>query len=722
MKRLLSLAAALCLISALAVPAAAANTADTRLTAVTQTVKNTLGLDTTAYNDFSGELSENQLAPMWHLTWKGDVGVLNVTATEAGKVLSLYRYDAAENSGGDTGPAFPAHNSDQAKAAALAFLGRVLDSSLETVQLNHDTWKTDVDIGTSEYYFSGNILLHGLPAPLTCSIAVRASDLAIINFNREDISSSYLGGVPSSTPSGAGDEGTALLSLPSLRLEYVRGDQENSAVLRYLPNAMDDYYVDAQTGEMVNLSELRSKFDDGDRLAGGSGNAEMAKSEADGGFTDAEQTGISKLKGVLASDALSKKVTALNELGLSKYTLVHTSYFVGEADDTGVVPVTAQLTYARQSGDDVWRRFVTVDARTGQLQSVHTWTPELDDKDIRLDADDCQSKAEAFLNKYYGDQAKTCALYEKPTGSVLNSDHPEEWEFQYARQENGYFFEEDGFNVSVDATDGSISAYHQSWDDQITFDSPDGIVSADAALDTYVSGFSIILSYQAVPQALDLAPINVRPMLKEMGASYFYALKLGYVLSSDTQIEGIDAKSGKPVVNTVEPGASITYDDLDGSWVKAPAEALASYGVGWTGGSLQPDKVLNQRDLVALLVSTQGVQYDPEDDKNADQLYSRAYRMGILTPDQRSDNSTVIRGALVKYLLDWAGYGEVAGLDGIFRCDYQDQASIPSEYYGYAALAQGLGLVKGDGAGNFSADHTATRAEAAAILYNFLVR
>ena len=40
-------------------------------------------------------------------------------------------------------------------------------------------------------------------------------------------------------------------------------------------------------------------------------------------------------------------------------------------------------------------------------------------------------------------------------------------------------------------------------------------------------------------------------------------------------------------------------------------------------------------------------------------------------------------------------------------------------YYGYAALAQGLGVIQGDG-GAFAAGRTATRAEAAAMIYNLL--
>ena len=53
-------------------------------------------------------------------------------------------------------------------------------------------------------------------------------------------------------------------------------------------------------------------------------------------------------------------------------------------------------------------------------------------------------------------------------------------------------------------------------------------------------------------------------------------------------------------------------------------------------------------------------------------------------------------------VLDAAGYGPMARLEGIYRCDYTDAAEIPAGSLGYAALAQGLGLVAGDDMGRFA--------------------
>ena len=92
--------------------------------------------------------------------------------------------------------------------------------------------------------------------------------------------------------------------------------------------------------------------------------------------------------------------------------------------------------------------------------------------------------------------------------------------------------------------------------------------------------------------------------------------------------------------------------------------------------------------------------------------------MGALTRTERRDGAIVTRGQLVRYLLDAAGYGSVARLEEIFTCAYPDRASIPADELGYAALAQGLGLVSGA----YNGTAAATRAQAAVMLCRLMDR
>ena len=153
-------------------------------------------------------------------------------------------------------------------------------------------------------------------------------------------------------------------------------------------------------------------------------------------------------------------------------------------------------------------------------------------------------------------------------------------------------------------------------------------------------------------------------------------------------------------------------------------EALARYGIGSAGDSFAPTQALTQRDLVALLVSTRGYRVDPGalDDAGADDLYRTAYGMGLLTRAEREDGRPLTRLETAKLLLDAGGYGPAARLQGIYHTAFSDQADIPDGLLGYAALAQGLGMVRGDGSGRLNPNRTATRGEAAVMLYAFMGR
>ena len=142
--------------------------------------------------------------------------------------------------------------------------------------------------------------------------------------------------------------------------------------------------------------------------------------------------------------------------------------------------------------------------------------------------------------------------------------------------------------------------------------------------------------------------------------------------------------------------------------------------MGYEGEAFQPEKTLTQWDLVCLLYSLERSALDPAQatEEQRDEAYSTIYSMGVLTRADRNDDAVLTRSQLVRYLLDGAGYGSVARLEGIFTCSYPDRATIPAGELGYAALAQGLGLISG----SYNGTGTATRAQAAVMLCRLMER
>ena len=622
-RRLLSLTLVLVLICSLTVPAAAAQSADERLASVTAQVKKTLGLNTEEYTEFYGDLAEEILAPSWYLEWNGENGSLSISTTEEGKILSyrLYRNNTVSNSG-TFAPSFPAGDQDSAKAAAQAFLNKVLTRG-ESVTMEARV----VRLNTTTYRFGGEILLNGLPAGLTYSISVNCEDNAITSFSRDDINGRIMGGIPSATAKATQQTArTALRGTLALRLEYVLPENgSKQAVLRYLPEYGDEYFVDAATGKLFNLTELAKAVEE-EGMAGGAINSAMKDEaaaeapEAEAPLSKAEQQGADKLNGVLDRDALDAKARAISALCLSSYTLSSADYTVArESDDNADVEVTATLRYGRQVNGTSWRRTVTLDAKTGKLMNVYSSARMPDEPvDRKVDTAAAKDAASAFLNAQCGTQFGKCDLYDSI--NALDHDTRISHSFTYAQKVNGYFFPGNMISVGVDTTDGSISSYSNSFDDAVTFDSAAGILTMDQAIDAWLDTYEVRLAYIRVPAAIDYSKPEYKPLM-DYGISYLYKLTLGYALNRENYLLGIDAKTGKAVApdwGTTDEGLS--YSDIAGHWAQSKIEKLAQFGVGYTGDKFSPNAVLTQIDLIALLASTEGYTYDASSEDSADNL------------------------------------------------------------------------------------------------------
>jgi len=713
------------LLFSLAVPGFAAGSGDNadRLAAVTGKVKDALALDTERYKEFNGQLTEGELAPTWRLNWSGEGSSLEITASESGRILSYYRFDEDETR--DSAPlSLPKSDPAKAKNTAAAFLKRVLAPS-ETVDLDAAAGQTK-SLQQTRYYFRGTLLLNGCPSPLSFSLAVRASDYAVVQFRRDSLETGFIGAVPAASfQMGQGEAEPMLRDTLSLRLEYVLDEGEKTAVLRYLPNSIHSFYVDDASRKLVDLTELYEELGNDRKLNSADAameNGSLSSADVSGGLTQAEQLGADKLKGTLGKQALDQKAKSISALGLDNYTLASVSYQEEESGKDAPV-IAARLSYARRAEEETLYRWVTLDAKTGELMEVYS-TRLWNEEPGKVKEDAARKTAEAFLTAQQGERFALCAAYTSDPAGRRENGLNGVWSFQYARQEKGYFFPSDQFAIEIDAVDGSVSAYSQSWSEGVSFDSPDGIVTAEQAVSAYFKTFRITRGYVAVPQKLDLSDPDYAPLAR-MGYRALNSLKLGWQLTaSDQYVAGIDAKTGKPVSMSRDESDPLQYSDLTGSQARSAAETLADYGIGYAGGKFRPDKKLTQLDLVALLASTQGVLIDPDNlaDGDADRAYQAAYGLGALQRAERNDNQLLSRIDVLKILLDAGGYGPAAQLQGIYRTGFSDEADIPEGLLGYAALAQAMNVAQGDSAGKVDPNRSATRGDAGAMLLAFMQR
>ena len=716
MKKVLALLLTLALLAGLAVPAMAADDADARLTAVTQTVKTKLALDTSAYIAFAGDAVQSALGSTWYLIWSSDTGSLQIEAMEDGTILS-YDCTVPYYDPNDSGfPTYPDGDIAAATAAAQAFLDKALNAG-ESVKLTAPETRQG-SLNQTSCSFEGCILINGLPSEFYYYLRVDAATGQITYFYRDTSPMSYMGEIPSAYTTVTEAQATSLLrSTQSLRLEYVRADDDSqTAVLRYLPDRGDDYYVDAKTGNLVNRTELLEGMWSTGAGASNDTAATEETTDSESGLTDAEQAGIQKLEGVLPQEELDAALRKITEFGLSDYTLTSASYALAYADEgeADTEQVNCTLRYSRTISGKTYSRTFFVDAKTGELFWASARTPWEDTRTVSVSQSRAQDLAKAFLEKYYPDQAAHLDLYE---ASDL-TEYSKSFSFQFARKENGYFFPDHYYTVTIDAVTGAVSEFYYDYDEDVTFQAPDGVITAEAAMDAWMATYTVQLQYLLVPQPLSGSDPKVQA-LKELGFQSFYTVQLGYYLTAEKTCRGIDAKTGQPVYWDNTP-VTQAYNDIAGHWAQADIEKLASYGVGFSSESFQPNKALTQFDLLCLLFSIDGYWVEPLNETAAqrDSYYQQAYAAGILTPEERNDNAPVTRNQLVKMILNYGGYGEVARLQGIYTCSYPDKASIAAADRGYAALAQAFGLIRD----RYDGAKVATRAVAATMISRMLAR
>jgi len=714
------LAALLCVLltATLCVPAFAEDM-DSELTRVTLAVKKTLSIGDT-YSDFDGEVSDLGALRYWNLRWSDDAGgSLSVMADAQGKIYT-YSVDSQAvpvNTTGGYAPTLSKVTEAQALKSAENFLSAVLTTG-ETASLEAAGGYYALS-GFSDYNFSGTLRLNGVPGPDTVQVEVNRQTGKVLSYSRGDGYKAYVNALPSAQPAVSAEKASAsFVGAAKLELQYVASDDGTSAELRYVPvSDGGSWYVDAQTGRLTDMNDAWNK------LQRASGSTAESTAAADDGtqnkLSDAEQAAVEKLKGVQSKDALDAAVRKVTALGLGRYTLSSAYYQADEEDVSCTLYYTRTLSAGElntasgvKAADAVQTRIITVDARTAALQSGWTYRPWYA-KDLTADRGTLRSGADAFLKSVYPAYAGQTALTDG-----------EDSTFQYDRQVNGYFYHGDYVSIDMDPSDGSVAGFSSSWSDAMTFGSAEGVISADKAKAAYCAAFQTQLCYLGEPVSVDVS-IPVWKTYSDCCGSVAYRYVLGYTWEqTGDAVLGVDAKTGKLVRMSAET-ASAGYTDLSGSFAKKQIEALAAAGVRFGASeSFRPKAQLTEQDMLVLLLNSCGYSFDADqlDDASLDNLYQAAWSQGFLTKGSRHPQQAVTRLELVKAIIGASPYGPAAQLKGIFVTSFRDEKSISAADLGYVAVAEGLGMVRGDSAHRFNPDRVVSRQAAAAILYAYMDR
>ena len=357
---------------------------------------------------------------------------------------------------------------------------------------------------------------------------------------------------------------------------------------------------------------------------------------------------------------------------------------------------------------------VGIDPATGDVVEFHDHAFRAlrsDPGEKRLTRDEALAVARDFIQKV----SPACA------GHVALEKSPPEWRrdedthsFRFYRVVNGIPFPTDGIEVDI-APDGRVVGYRCEWH-RVTFPPAAGVVSPAEAARRWVANASYELKYY-LPRTDDGRPCAE--------ARLVYFLKEAVAVDAVTgQVLGPD---GRPL-GTPAPGY-----DFRGSRAADYLQLLAESGLLPAPEKFAPSAPVTRREAVRVLVAAArryyGAEEVPSSPSFGDLLpgdpdlgtVETAVALGILpregsfAPDKPLDRKT-----LAAWLVNAAGYGEVAAIPNRITSPFADTAALSRREQNYIGLAYGLGFMRGDGTRRFRPDETVTWEELAAAVIRAL--
>ena len=129
--------------------------------------------------------------------------------------------------------------------------------------------------------------------------------------------------------------------------------------------------------------------------------------------------------------------------------------------------VLCVLSYAASNAEDYRSRTITVDARTGEVESVYSYAPRLEeDEKPALTLAEARERAEGFLADFAGE--RWGAWPSTRAGTTPRTAGPAHT-FTYVQNANAIPFPENFYTIAIDVTDGSVYSLSYRYDEDVTF-------------------------------------------------------------------------------------------------------------------------------------------------------------------------------------------------------------------------------------------------------------
>ncbi|MDD3298657.1 MAG: S-layer homology domain-containing protein [Firmicutes bacterium] len=646
----------------------------------------------------------------WYLDWSSKdrlEGSLSVRVDDKGTILSYNYYKPYDY---DSTRKFPKISRHEAQGTAEAFIEKMKPGLLSGLELAEQGEVLQIGRIHSFSYvrLENGISYHANTVNVDVNSETGEVESYYYNWS-EDVSFPEPEGIISLE-----DAQQAYKEELGLKLiyEYNYEDGESRVYAVYVPVYGSNYGVDALSGERIRINPYYGVYP-----LRGADEAVKEKSMADApSLTPEEQRAVEEMSSMVSKDKAESIARGIKELEISRAYKVTGAYL---QKDWGVKDsYTWEFNFQKEDADkdapsNIW---VRLNARSGELKGYTRYIPTDRQREGKYTEEKAKAEVEKFLKAVCGDKFGDMEFDTKYEGHYypLGRDkNPASFSFRYIRKINGVQFPDNSAYVSFDGVNGKVTSFSMDWFD-IEFPSVESTLEVDEVYETMFDCIGVELVYSGIYEEGSVEPDARR---KHPEIKLVYNVKQDKPVIFDAFTGEILDYSGKPYVER----KAASYTDIDGHFAKNQIASLAEYGISLPGTEFRPNEGILQKDFLWFLAKAMGYYGSFDDDDALDDMYSRLIREKVLTSDEKNPEASVTREEAVKFIVRSLKYQDVADIKGIFVTGFKDQGSMGPDLVGYVAIAKGLGIVSGSG-GNFNPKKSVTRAEAAVMLYNYLIR
>ncbi len=510
-----------------------------------------------------------------------------------------------------------------------------------------------------------------------------------------------------------------------MKLKYMSKTEnigDKKVVKAYLVYVPDKSYiaVDAKTGEIY---DTRDEFYDMDELEDSKNAATASFSSLDMAaeeeLTVEEVEKINEMKKLITKEEAILAVTSrkdvllLDDNAKAIEAKLTQKYDYDEEKNTGYI---WQLRFTdprsiKENNEDTYRAYIkaTVDAENGKILYYHSTVrsyydselKEWEDINVKYTSEQCQNTFENFVKNMESEKFSDTRLSDSTDTAYLLKYIDEKpvyggYSYNYVRVNEGVDYTYNNISGDVDGITGKIYSYNVNWTDNIEFESPNGAISAKEAYNAYSEKDGFELVYEINNKHY----IENNPKEDEYyDYSDLYVLEkeVRLVYRTDIYPQYISPFTGEQLdySGTVyEEAGEKKYTDISGYWGERYIKLITDMEYSFDGDEFLPEKAITKDEWFNLL-RTVGSYTDE---------------------DEYKDAKKVTKLDAVKMIINSLYLERVAKIPNIYKSSFDDIGEVQNSDIGYVALAEGLGILSGDGSNNINPNKELSRIEAVCMV------